>query len=111
LLDAGHRDLTVLDVSEHALSLARHRLGPRRAGYVRWIEADLLRWEPPRCCQLWHDRAVFHFVTDPTDRERYRELAATALEPAFTSVSSRREVHRTPAGVTQPFIWLLAHRV
>ena len=62
LRDAGHRDLTVLDISRAALEKAQARLG-ERAARVRWAEADLLQADLPRHgTALWHDRAVFHFL-------------------------------------------------
>lgn len=71
LLDRGYRALTVLDVSAAALRTAQARLG-MRARAVRWIEADLLTAELPRhTFDVWHDRAVFHFLTDAADRRRY----------------------------------------
>lgn len=70
LLRRGHRDLTVLDVSAAALAVARDHLG-ERAGLIRWIEADLLQWQPDRPYDLWHDRAVFHFLTGRAERELY----------------------------------------
>ena len=78
LLDAGYGDVTALDVSEQALAVTRHRLGPRRE-QVCWVVADLLAWEPPRTYDGWHDRAVFHFLIDPHDRDRYIELATRAV--------------------------------
>jgi trans-aconitate methyltransferase len=78
LLDAGHCDLTVLDLAEAALNLARRRLGPR-ADMVSWLAADLLTWQPTRQYAIWHDRAVLHFFTDPTDRSRYVDSLRSAL--------------------------------
>lgn len=80
LLEAGYRDVSVLDVAGNALASARSRLG-QSADYVSWIVADLLDWRPDRLYQLWHDRAVFHFLTDPADRRRYRSVLHRALEP------------------------------
>ncbi|MQA15489.1 MAG: methyltransferase domain-containing protein [Pseudonocardiaceae bacterium] len=80
LLDRGHTDLTVLDVSAHALQLAQRRLGDR-AQQVHWATADLLQWRPERRYMLWHDRAVFHFLTTPDEQARYRELATTSITP------------------------------
>ncbi|MGH3843807.1 MAG: class I SAM-dependent methyltransferase [Pseudonocardiaceae bacterium] len=80
LLHRGYTDLTVLDVSAHGLRLARQGLG-ESADRVRWELTDLLQWTPPRRFAVWHDRAVFHFLTDPADRVRYRELAAAAMSP------------------------------
>jgi trans-aconitate methyltransferase len=80
LLEAGHTALTVLDISGVALEQARHRLGSR-ASRVQWIEADVTAFIPPRSFALWHDRAVFHFLTDPDDRRKYRETLAQAVAP------------------------------
>lgn len=80
LLDRGHTDLTVLDISAHALRLAGQRLAGRGA-QVEWIHADLLAWAPPRHYALWHDRAVFHFLTAAADRVRYRDLLTAGLAP------------------------------
>ena len=80
LLVRGHIDLTVLDVSARGLDLARDRLRSR-ADSVTWIVTDLLNWVPPRRYAVWHDRAVFHFLTDPVERERYRSVLSEALEP------------------------------
>jgi hypothetical protein len=61
-------------VSHTALEIARRRLAEPDA--VTWIQADVLSWSPTRHWGLWHDRAVFHFLTDRTDRTTYlRELA------------------------------------
>lgn len=73
LLDAGFADLTVLDVAATALSQARHRLGDR-ADAVSWLCGDLLLWTPTRTYDVWHDRAVFHFLTDPADQATYRDV-------------------------------------
>lgn len=79
LLDRGHTDLTVLDVAESALTASQARLGPR-AGQVRWITGDVLTAALPRV-QLWHDRAVLHFLIDPIDRARYVEQLEAAVIP------------------------------
>ena len=69
LLDRGFSTLSVLDVSGQALAMAKARLGPRAAS-VCWVEADATAWEPPAGeFGLWHDRAVFHFLTDAADRD------------------------------------------
>ena len=72
LLEHGYQSVSVLDISEKALSVARARLRAR-ASQVRWIEADVTRWEPEQKYDLWHDRAAFHFLTDPNDRRAYLE--------------------------------------
>ena len=81
LLGRGYRDLTVLDVSTAALTAARDHLR-ERAAEIRWIEADLLRWRPERAYDLWHDRAVFHFLTGRAEREGYLATLRAALAPA-----------------------------
>ncbi|MGH8777071.1 MAG: class I SAM-dependent methyltransferase [Jiangellaceae bacterium] len=73
LLTRGHRHVTVLDVSAQALSLSEARLGTQ-AALVTWLYADLLRWDPDRTFDVWHDRAVFHFLTTATERDQYRSV-------------------------------------
>lgn len=80
LLRRGFADVTALDVSDDGLAHTRARLGAA-ADRVRWVVTDLLDWAPDRSLGLWHDRAVFHFLTDPADRARYRELLAAAMAP------------------------------
>jgi Methyltransferase domain len=80
LLDADVTDVTVLDVADTALSVSKARLGPR-TDLVKWLVADLLTWVPQRTFDLWHDRAVFHFLTDPRDRARYASTLDVALAP------------------------------
>lgn len=80
LLDGGFTDLTVLDIAGSALHHARTRLGPR-ASLVSWVEADVTRTEPAGPYDLWHDRAVFHFLTDPDDRARYLAALRRHLRP------------------------------
>lgn len=80
LLAQGYLNLTVLDIAGEALQMAQRRLGPR-AETVRWREHDILGFRPPHRYALWHDRAVFHFLTDAADRERYRETLERSLLP------------------------------
>jgi SAM-dependent methyltransferase len=81
LLDQGLRNLTVLDISRAALDIAKERIGNRGAG-VNWLDANVLEYPfAPRSFDLWHDRAVFHFLTDEHDREIYRTKAVNALKP------------------------------
>jgi 2-polyprenyl-3-methyl-5-hydroxy-6-metoxy-1,4-benzoquinol methylase len=83
LLATEHRSVTVLDASEQGLQIARQRL--ERAGApterVDWIVADVRAWAPRKAYRVWHDRAVFHFLTDPADRARYRDRAAAVVAP------------------------------
>jgi len=71
LLDRGFRRLTVLDISPAALKRAAERLGSR-AGLVRWVAGDVTTAELPEArYDFWHDRAVFHFLTEESARVRY----------------------------------------
>lgn len=87
LLDDGYGPLTVLDVSEAALTTARTRLGAASAK-VDWIADDVTRWSPSGTYALWHDRAVFHFLTEPDDRAGYLHALGTALRPGGHAVIS-----------------------
>jgi len=80
LLDEGYMDISVLDISGRALKRSRARLG-ELAGRVKWIEADVTQFEPSRQYALCHDRAVFHFLTESADRQKYIEVICRALEP------------------------------
>ncbi len=142
LVDAGYEDVAVLDLSGVALELARNRLGDP-AG-VEWIHHEVTSWRPLRRWDVWHDRAVLHFLVAGEDRAAYRRVLRAALRtggavvigtfaedgpthcsglpvrrhsPAelrtflgerFDVVEQRREVHRTPAGLEQPFNWIAA---
>ncbi len=145
LLARGFADVTVLDIADDGLAHTRARLGAA-AERVRWVVADVLDWVPDRRFGLWHDRATFHFLVDPIDRRRYRDLLDATLAPGavvvigtfgadgpescsglrtarytpaglaaelgdgFSVVAARREEHRTPQGVVQPFTWLALRR-
>jgi trans-aconitate methyltransferase len=79
LLAGGYQDLTVLDVSEAALEISRDRLGADSTR-VKWMRADALRAQLDEGAYgVWHDRAVFHFLTDPADRAAYVEQARRAV--------------------------------
>ncbi len=80
LLDEGWTELSVLDIAPSALATTRARLGDR-ASRVNWLEADLLEARLPGPWRIWHDRAVFHFLTDENDRTRYLEQLRNNLEP------------------------------
>jgi hypothetical protein len=69
LLDLPFERIAVLDISEAALSKARLRLG-ERAPRVKWIVADITEGESLGTFDVWHDRAVFHFLTDAADRRK-----------------------------------------
>ena len=80
LLEQGWQNLSVLDISGTALEHSRQRLS-EQAEKVNWIEADLLEGEPGGPYRIWHDRAVFHFLTEPGERQRYLQQLTAALEP------------------------------
>jgi SAM-dependent methyltransferase len=144
LLARGHRDVSVLDVSAKALEAAKARLGDRAAA-VHWLVADITRADlAPAAYDLWHDRAVFHFLLEEDDRARYVAAARRSLRPggtilvatfgpdgptrcsglevvrygvdelqaalgdAFEPVTSATEVHATPWGTAQQFVYCLA---
>jgi ubiquinone/menaquinone biosynthesis C-methylase UbiE len=146
LLNAGYSNLSVLDISAAALDAAQARLGSA-ASRVKWIEADITRLELPEASlDVWHDRAVFHFLTDPQDRQRYVQTTLHAVKPgghviiatfaedgpqkcsgldvvryrpdelhqefgaAFEFVKSEKELHHTPAGGDQRFVYCYCRR-
>ena len=96
LLMAGWSDVTVLDVSATALALVRDRVGVmvgvmvgdqpsdqlgQQQGPASFVVADVLSWKPERTYDAWHDRAVFHFLVRPEQREQYVATAASAIRP------------------------------
>ena len=141
LLAHGYKDLTVLDVSAAAIAATSARLAEAGRN-VHWIVGDVTEVPLPEAgYDVWHDRAVFHFLTDPASRAAYvRQVVrsvrvgghvivgtfgpegplqcsgldvvrydATALHEAFGArfelVEHRDEVHRTPGGRDQQFVW------
>jgi SAM-dependent methyltransferase len=81
LLDAGYRSITVLDISKKALSLAKARLG-EKAGLVTWLDGDIASVDlPTHSYELWHDRAVFHFLIMFEQQQKYRDNLLKALKP------------------------------
>jgi len=141
LVAEGCTDLTVLDLSSAALAVAKQRLG-KQADAVHWMEGDITRAEfPEHRFDIWHDRAVFHFLTDPADRHAYVERVMQAVRPgghvivatfaadgpekcsglpvmryqpeglhaefgdAFLLVAHEKEVHHTPFGTDQQFVY------
>lgn len=115
LLRAGYRRLTALDLSEAALARSQARLGSDAESVV-WREADVLSAELEKgAFDLWHDRAVFHFLTDPADRARYvaqvrhavcpggHVLVATFAEDGPTKCSGLEVVSYAPEGLHAEF--------
>jgi SAM-dependent methyltransferase len=147
LLDREYGAVTVLDLSEQALDVAKARLGPRGAG-VTWLAADVTNAElPDAAYDIWHDRAVFHFLVEPRARERYVARVLRAVRPGghvivatfgpqgpercsgldvvrydadalhdefgarFVKVDSEREIHTTPWGSEQEFVFCFCVKV
>jgi SAM-dependent methyltransferase len=147
LLDRGFDDLTVLDLSEEALQTAKRRLGARAAD-VAWLTGDVTTAQLPAAhYDVWHDRAVFHFLTESDQRRRYVENVLRAVKPGgrvivatfgpqgpercsglevvrydpdgihrefgspFEKVDSLREVHVTPWGSEQEFVYCYCLKV
>lgn len=81
LVEAGYRSITLLDVSETALERVRRRLAERAAG-VNFVAGDVLTADlPASWYHLWHDRAAFHFLTDPADRTAYLDQVRRSVVP------------------------------
>ncbi len=141
LLARGYRNVTVLDISPTALEVTKSRLG-RLAEQVQWIAAGLLQADlAPHKYDVWHDRAVFHFLTSDDERAAYVQQALRAVKPGghvivstfgpagpqkcsglnvvrydagtlhdqfgrrFRLLESRQELHRTPFGTNQQFLY------
>jgi SAM-dependent methyltransferase len=81
LLDAGYQDVSVFDISAKALEVAQARLADR-ASRVKWVVGDVLTHAlAPQSVDIWHDRAVFHFLTDDAQRRAYVGQVLHALRP------------------------------
>jgi SAM-dependent methyltransferase len=79
LLEKGFRNLSVLDISENALRHAKQRLG-HNSSKIKWIIGDATLFIPQEKYDIWHDRAVFHFLTESTDREKYISAVKECLK-------------------------------
>jgi SAM-dependent methyltransferase len=79
LIEKEYTDITVLDISAVAIANAQRRLG-NKADLVTWVISDILDFQPVRNLACWHDRAVFHFVTDHQNIGRYTTLMARTLK-------------------------------
>lgn len=141
LLSHGYEDVTVLDISETAINETKQRLGDN-SKRVRWLVADITNVELPKLTyDVWHDRAVFHFLTQPNDRAAYVRQAAYGVKPGghvivstfgpegptkcsgldvvrydaeslhrefgvhFRLLESIKEMHQTPFGTIQQFLY------
>lgn len=80
LLEAGYRDIAVVDISQKALAKAQQRLG-QLAEKVHWIEADVATFIPNALYDLWHDRAAFHFLTEEHEIAHYVKTVSEYIAP------------------------------
>lgn len=87
LIADGYSDITVLDLSARAIEHTKLRLGSA-SDRVDWIVADITKWGPSRRYRLWHDRAVLHFLTEPSDRTAYLKALLAAVEPGGHAIIS-----------------------
>ena len=85
LIEAGYTDITVLDISANALERAKLRLG-EKAAKVKWIVSDASKFSPSETYDFWHDRAVFHFLTEEKDIANYVSVLSLGIHPGGTLV-------------------------
>ena len=78
LLARGWSDLSVLDISRAGLEIAKTRLG-EEAARVNWLAADVTAWKPTRTYDVWHDRALFHFLSTEGQLNAYRQALEAAV--------------------------------
>jgi 2-polyprenyl-3-methyl-5-hydroxy-6-metoxy-1,4-benzoquinol methylase len=145
LLSHGFENLSVLDISKRALEKAQTRIGYESAK-VNWIEADISSYIPTKKYDLWHDRAVFHFLTEPLSIVHYIKIAADHIKYGghliiatfaedgplicsglhiqqyseqslaavfsayFDTVKVFKEIHKTPSGIEQSYIFAVLRR-
>jgi SAM-dependent methyltransferase len=83
LLQEGYEDITVLDISEHALERAKNRLG-EQSKKVKWVASDITEFQPTTTYDIWHDRATFHFLTTPEQISKYLNIARAAVKNYLT---------------------------
>jgi SAM-dependent methyltransferase len=88
LLDAGYENISVLDISAKALQQAKNELGAKST-QIEWIVTNVFEFEPSKCFDLWHDRALFHFLTEADDRKSYVEVLKKSLSASgFVIIAS-----------------------
>jgi trans-aconitate methyltransferase len=92
LLARDFTDVSVLDVSKVALDNTKVRLGPA-AERVHWLHRDIFEWVPERRFDLWHDRAVFHFLIDEDEREAYLNVLRSGIAPGGRVVVATFDAH------------------
>jgi 2-polyprenyl-3-methyl-5-hydroxy-6-metoxy-1,4-benzoquinol methylase len=143
LFACGYHNVTILDISQTAIDMTKKGLGPVSEN-VRWLSANITKADlEPVGYDVWHDRAVFHFLTTIEDRVAYVRRAAKAVKPGghvmvstfgpegptkcssldvvrydaeslhnefgtrFHLLESSKELHRTPIGIVQQFLYCL----
>ncbi len=79
LLEEAYENVSVLDISANSLERAKNRLG-NKAEKVTWIVADITEFKPTEQYDIWHDRAVFHFLTEENDIKKYQNLVSKAVK-------------------------------
>ena len=79
LLEDGFRNITVLDLSSNALAHAKQRLGDKSV-FIEWKIEDVTNFAPTHKYDIWHDRAVFHFLTEKEDRKKYRQVLESSIK-------------------------------
>ncbi|ARD70040.1 trans-aconitate 2-methyltransferase (plasmid) [Aminobacter sp. MSH1] len=84
LVEREQAHVSVLDLSQAALDVARARLG--ESAQVEWIVSDVTAFEPERMYDFWHDRAAFHFLTAEQDQAAYARVMAAALKPSGKAI-------------------------
>lgn len=77
LLEEGFENITVLDISQHALDRAKERLG-EKAEKVKWVVSDITQFQPTTTYDVWHDRATFHFLTTDDQIVKYLSTVKAA---------------------------------
>lgn len=85
LLELGYSDLSVLDISSEAMQKCRQRL-QKQADRIQWMEVDVCKFTPTKTYALWHDRALFHFMTEATGRRDYLDAMRHALKPGGQAI-------------------------
>ena len=81
LIARGYQNITVMDIAENAIEHSKTRLGPA-SDSVSWLVADITKAQfPPGSFDVWHDRAVFHFLTEPVHRRAYVQRVTSAVKP------------------------------
>lgn len=88
LLDRGLAEATLLDIAPSALAVSRARLEAQGYGGLSYLRADITRWQPQQGYDIWHDRAVFHFLTAPADQQAYRRALLAGTVPGSLVVLS-----------------------